>query len=86
MAPTVTGLGYDWAIDQTGKALRELTNWPGSAGKADRKSGQLLKARSCANRPTHSGSPTQASIALSSTRPTMTTSCTLSLPTSSTSG
>ena len=24
MAPTITGLGYDWAIEQTGKALREL--------------------------------------------------------------
>jgi len=24
MAPTITGLGYDWAIEQTGKALKEL--------------------------------------------------------------
>jgi adenine-specific DNA methylase len=24
MAPTITGLGYDWAVEQTGKALREL--------------------------------------------------------------
>ncbi len=24
MAPTITGLGYDWAIKQTGKALKEL--------------------------------------------------------------
>lgn len=24
MAPTITGLGYDWAIEQTGKALSEL--------------------------------------------------------------
>jgi len=24
MAPTITGLGYDWAIGQTGKALGEL--------------------------------------------------------------
>jgi adenine-specific DNA methylase len=24
MAPTITGLGYDWAIEQTGKALEEL--------------------------------------------------------------
>lgn len=24
MAPTITGLGYDWAIEQTGKSLKEL--------------------------------------------------------------
>ncbi|MCX7017976.1 MAG: DUF1156 domain-containing protein [Candidatus Sumerlaeota bacterium] len=24
MAPTITGLGYDWAVEQTGKALKEL--------------------------------------------------------------
>ncbi|HOZ48679.1 MAG TPA: DUF1156 domain-containing protein [Candidatus Hydrogenedentes bacterium] len=24
MAPTITGLGYDWAVEQTGKALEEL--------------------------------------------------------------
>lgn len=24
MAPTVTGLGYDWAVEQTGKSLKEL--------------------------------------------------------------
>ena len=25
MAPTIVGLGYDWAIEQTGKSLKELT-------------------------------------------------------------
>ena len=30
MAPTVTGLGYDWAIEQTGKLLSELIALAGS--------------------------------------------------------
>jgi putative DNA methylase len=30
MAPTVTGLGYDWAVEQTGEALRELIELLGS--------------------------------------------------------
>ena len=30
MAPTVNGLGYDWAIEQTGKALKELVTLGGS--------------------------------------------------------
>ena len=39
MAPTITGLGYDWAVEQTGKALRELVELLGqqtsSNGKLD---------------------------------------------------
>ena len=31
MAPTITGLGYDWTIEQTGKALQELTELAGWA-------------------------------------------------------
>jgi adenine-specific DNA methylase len=31
MAPTITGLGYDWAIEQTGKALGELIDLLGQA-------------------------------------------------------
>ncbi len=34
MAPTITGLGYDWAIEQTGKALNELIELTG-AGSDD---------------------------------------------------
>jgi putative DNA methylase len=36
MAPTVTGLGYDWAFEQTGKALEELITLLG--GECDRDS------------------------------------------------
>ena len=32
MAPTVAGLGYDWAIEQTGKALEELIELGGHDG------------------------------------------------------
>jgi adenine-specific DNA methylase len=32
MAPTVTGLGYDWTVEQTGKALEELIALIGSGG------------------------------------------------------
>ena len=31
MAPTITGLGYDWAIEQTGKSLKELIELSGTA-------------------------------------------------------
>jgi len=31
MAPTITGLGYDWAIEQTGKALGELIDLLGQS-------------------------------------------------------
>src|SRR5271157_5478595 len=31
MAPTITGLGYDWAIKQTGKALEELIELSGTS-------------------------------------------------------
>ena len=31
MAPTITGLGYDWAIEQTGKSLRELVDLLGQS-------------------------------------------------------
>jgi hypothetical protein len=31
MAPTITGLGYDWALEQTGKALGELIELLGQA-------------------------------------------------------
>ena len=34
MAPTITGLGYDWALDQTGKALGELIELLGHAREA----------------------------------------------------
>ena len=34
MAPTITGLGYDWTIEQTGKALEELIQLSG-AGNSD---------------------------------------------------
>jgi len=33
IAPTITGLGYDWAIDQTGKALEELIELSSSEGE-----------------------------------------------------
>jgi len=33
MAPAITGLGYDWALEQTGKALKELIGLMG--GEAD---------------------------------------------------
>ncbi len=35
MAPTITGLGYDWAIEQTGKALRELVELLGQQSSSD---------------------------------------------------
>lgn len=31
MAPTITGLGYDWAVEQTGKALEELIEMTGGS-------------------------------------------------------
>jgi putative DNA methylase len=31
MAPNITGLGYDWAVEQTGKALGELIDLLGQA-------------------------------------------------------
>ena len=31
IAPAITGLGYDWAVEQTGKALRELTELLGQS-------------------------------------------------------
>jgi putative DNA methylase len=34
MAPTITGLGYDWALEQTGKALGELIELLGHAPEA----------------------------------------------------
>jgi len=34
MAPTITGLGYDWALEQTGKALGELIELLGHAPNA----------------------------------------------------
>jgi putative DNA methylase len=34
MAPTITGLGYDWALEQTGKALGELIELLGHAREA----------------------------------------------------
>jgi len=39
MAPTITGLGYDWAVKQTGKALSELIDLlghkPGTSSRGD---------------------------------------------------
>ncbi|HOQ47749.1 MAG TPA: DUF1156 domain-containing protein [Bryobacteraceae bacterium] len=35
MAPTITGLGYDWALEQTGKALGELIELLGHAPEAN---------------------------------------------------
>ena len=32
LAPTVTGLGYDWAIEQTGKALKNSLSSPAARG------------------------------------------------------
>jgi putative DNA methylase len=40
MAPTVTGVGYDWAIEQTGKALKELIEL---VGHDDGKPGNLFQ-------------------------------------------
>jgi adenine-specific DNA methylase len=40
MAPTITGLGYDWAIEQTGKSLKELIELIGQNASAPVK-GQL---------------------------------------------
>ena len=34
MAPTITGLGYDWAVEQTGKALAELIELSGGNQEA----------------------------------------------------
>ncbi|NLV45652.1 MAG: DUF1156 domain-containing protein [Candidatus Hydrogenedentes bacterium] len=31
MAPTITGLGYDWAVEQTGKSLKELIELTGGS-------------------------------------------------------
>jgi len=50
MAPLITGLGYDWAIEQTGKALRELIELtrPGTITKPSKKkdiSDDLFKPR-----------------------------------------
>jgi hypothetical protein len=36
MAPAITGLGYDWALEQTGKALRELIGLMGGEADAGR--------------------------------------------------
>ncbi len=37
MAPTVTGLGYDWVVEQTGKAIKELMElMPGGKGAEPR--------------------------------------------------
>ena len=90
MAPTITGLGYDWAIEQTGKALEELIELvrsddqddPLFTSQADERSHPgHARVRRCP-RPCR----TPASIASSWTRPTTTTSRTPSCPTSSTSG
>ena len=44
MAPTMKGLGYDWTIEQTGKALKELIELTGSADS----SGGLFQERRAA--------------------------------------
>ncbi len=44
MAPTITGLGYDWAIKQTGKALEELVELTGNGSQATL---EPAKANSC---------------------------------------
>ena len=41
MAPTITGLGYDWALEQTGKALSELIDLLGHS-KESSGNGQLF--------------------------------------------
>ncbi len=35
MAPTITGLGYDWTIEQTGKALEELIEMVGKSATTE---------------------------------------------------
>jgi len=35
MAPTVTGLGYDWAVEQTGKSMKELIELCGGDAVSD---------------------------------------------------
>lgn len=42
MAPTITGVGYDWALKQTGKSLKELIEL---VGREDR-SGEMFEAGS----------------------------------------
>ncbi len=44
MAPTITGLGYDWALEQTGKALGELIELLGHAPETNR-TGKLFRRR-----------------------------------------
>jgi len=41
MAPTITGLGYDWALEQTGKALAELIELLGHA-PGESRNGELF--------------------------------------------
>ena len=90
MAPTITGLGYDWTIEQTGKALEELIELSGSRPRRSASvhiaSSRTEPSRSRSAPAMPSTSRTPASIASSSTRRTTTTSRTPSCPTSSTSG
>lgn len=37
MSPIIRGVGYDWAVDQTGKALEELIELTGHPPRADKK-------------------------------------------------
>ena len=97
MAPLVSGLGYDWAIDKTTKCIRELVALVRSKVKGDADGlfddadaveyHPRLRSPSPASRATASTtSQTAASTRWLWIRPITTTSCTLSCRISSTSG
>ncbi len=46
MAPTITGLGYDWAVEQTGKSLKELIELTGGSAAPSESTPDLFSSPS----------------------------------------